>query len=210
MKTQDGRKVISMTKDEKLQAQKDQLTELQESQRDHLVTGNEIPSVEANRNPKYKVLAHEEHMVHVLATEKHDNPSTKEYVKKESIIKVHAREFDRRVNEGAFKTYDGAEVIHDPRIGAPKTYNLNPDFAKVESAGPKDSDVKTDTSGITGTNRVPAAVRPDKNKEKAQAPKEPVKEPLAPAPVAPTDVIDPNLDQAPGSDTQGQGENQGQ
>ncbi len=155
----------SMSRDERIVAQKDDLQDLKGRQIEAANSGEQLATIEANRNPKYSVREIEaKGFVHVRAVVRHLNFDQKSFNDEEHIVKVHAREFDRRVSEGAFKTYDEVEVIHDPRVNAPSSYSLKPEFAKVDNK-PIDLNVETKV----GTTKIPAAGKPGSVKAKPDA-----------------------------------------
>jgi hypothetical protein len=86
---------------------------------------------EANRKPGHKIRSSEADYVHVRTMEKHLNNDQKSFTEAIKIVKIHPREFDRRVKEGAFKTYDDVEVLHDPRGGI-KIYDFKPEILSQE------------------------------------------------------------------------------
>lgn len=69
--------------------------------------------------------------VHVFTRVKHDDPTSKRYNFEDKIIQIHAGEFDMKVKQNYFQSFDLAEVIHDPREGATEM-NLQPNKRKVE------------------------------------------------------------------------------
>lgn len=153
----------NLTRDEKLSLQQDQLLD-QKGKQIEVANGNEsaLPTVPGNRDKsgKYRVLVLEQGYVHVKTIIKHLDQSQKNFKNEEKIHKIHAREFDRRVREGAFKTYDEVEVLHDPRANAPEDYNFKTDFAEVNTGAPADPNVKLET-----TNKIQPAGKPgDKGK----------------------------------------------
>ncbi len=178
--------VKNLTKDQKMELQRDQLQELKQAQIDHINGVEEFPTVTANRNKKYKIKANEQGYVHVKTKVNHLAQDQKSFTPEENIIKIHAREFDRRVAEGAFKTYDEAEVIHDPRQNAPEKYSLKPDVAKVDNSGPVDKNVS-----------IADAIKANKGSNKTQAAK--MSKPEDKAPENSTDQTDltPNDGNAP-------------
>jgi membrane protein involved in colicin uptake len=165
----------NLTRDEKLSLQQDQLL-AQKGKQIEAANGNEdaLETITGNRDKsgKYRVLVLEQNYVHVKTIIKHLDQSQKNFVNEEKIHKIHAREFDRRVREGAFKTYDEVEVLHDPRANAPESYNLKGDFAEVTTGTPSDANVQLKTS-----NKIPPAGKPGEGskvltgKEKAAADK---------------------------------------
>lgn len=148
----------NLTRDEKLSLQQDNLLE-QKGRQIEAANGNEsaMPTVKGNRDKsgKYRVLQLEEGYVHVKTIVKHLDQTQKNFVNEETIHKIHAREFDRRVREGAFKTYDEAEVLHDPRTNAPKAYSLKGDFAEVSTQAPQDANVP-----VKSTTKIQPAGKP--------------------------------------------------
>lgn len=153
----------SISRDEKLMRQKDDLQDLKGRQIEAATgDGEPLETIKANKNGKYLIRSIEaKGYVHVHTVVKHLNADQKDFLYDKRIVKIHAREFDRRVAEGAFKTYDEVEVIHDPRVNAPKSYNLKPDVAKVENV-PNDKNVET-----KGTTKIQAAGKPGSGKTKA-------------------------------------------
>lgn len=70
--------------------------------------------------------------VHVFTRVKHDDPNVKRYNFEDKIIQIHAGEFDTKVKQNYFQSFDLAEIIHDPREGA-ETLNLQPNKRNVEA-----------------------------------------------------------------------------
>lgn len=145
----------SLTRDQKLSLQQSQLQELKGKQID-AINGNDeaMPEIEANRNDKYTIRETEQGYVHVKVTNKTLAPGEKSFLEDTHIVKIHAREFDRRVSEGAFKTFDEVEVIHDPRANAPEKYDLKPGFLSINANGP------TADQAVKSTNKNQPAGKP--------------------------------------------------
>lgn len=126
---------MDLTRDQKIARQRSELGELREHQISVATGESDEQYVEANRNSKFKIRAIEAAgFVHVWTRVKHLSQDQKSFVNEDRIVPIHAREFDKRVKDGAFSTYDEVEVIHDPRKGAPKTYVLKPSQLSVEQA----------------------------------------------------------------------------
>lgn len=131
-------KKAPLTKAQREAEQVDQLSDLKRAQIQEANGGQPLATTTANRNPKYKIRVIEAaDYVHVLLTTKHLNEQTKSITTEESVIAIHAREFDRRVKEGIFKLSDEAQVIHDPRPNAPQSYDLRPNTLEIDANGPK-------------------------------------------------------------------------
>jgi len=109
---------MDLTKEQKMMKQSSELNELKRNQILATEGHDTIEYVEANRKTGCKIRALEQNYVHLQVLEKHLNADMKTFTENVSILKIHAREFDRRVKEGAFKTYDKVEIIHDPRVNA--------------------------------------------------------------------------------------------
>ena len=113
---------VSLSKDQKLMKQVDQLHAMKEEQSNGL---DKLPTVAANRNPNYKVRADEaEKYVFVRTVIKHLSTATKSITEEVRTLPIHVNEFDRKIEERYFELYDVVEVIHDPRSNAPKKYDL--------------------------------------------------------------------------------------
>jgi hypothetical protein len=112
----------SKSRDEKQMRQADQIAELRDLQGEGI---DKLPTVEANRNPKYRVRADEaEKFVFVKTTIKHISTQSKEINLEERIIPIHKAQFQGKVDEMYFATFDIVEVIHDPRSNAPEVYDI--------------------------------------------------------------------------------------
>jgi hypothetical protein len=118
-----------------------QAAQLKERQAEQISVANgekDAEYVEGNRRAGSKIRKHEaDGYVHVEVLNKNLQPDQKSFKEDKSVVKIHAREFDRRVEEGAFSTYDQAEVIHDPRQNAPRSYSLKPENLQIDAGGPK-------------------------------------------------------------------------
>jgi hypothetical protein len=101
-----------------------------------VANGEQAPrTVEANRKKGVLILEDEaKGYVHVETLVRHLNPDQKSFTDEKGLLKIHVREFDRRVSEGMFKLFDGAEVIHDPRKDAPRSYNLKNEQTEASPA----------------------------------------------------------------------------
>lgn len=132
---EDAPKKRSLTQDEKKALQLDQVEELKRDQLSVVAGESEAQTSAGNRNSAYAIRdVEKESYVHVLAITKNDNPQTKSYDEQKQVIKIHKREFDKRVKEGAFQTFDHVEVVHDPRENAPTSYSLKPNQIDVKGA----------------------------------------------------------------------------
>lgn len=130
-----------LTRDQKMSRQTSELHNLREKQ--ILVKAGQLDEdwAQANRTCTIKdpgvnvsrVRALEaQGYVHVFTRTRNLSMDQKQFINEDKIVKIHAREFDRRVKDGAFTAYDDVEVIHDPRNGAPTTYALKPDQVNVD------------------------------------------------------------------------------
>jgi len=127
----------SKSRDEKQMIQQDQIAAMREAQMEGM---DRLPTVEANRNPKYKIRADEANgYVHLYVANKHYQSTTKEIQLEERIIMIHKAQFQQKIDEKYFAPYDIVEVIHDPRQNAPKTYELGQKEGQVKIAEPKPS-----------------------------------------------------------------------
>lgn len=77
--------------------------------------------------------AEAEKYVHVFTRNLHDDPNAKRYNLEDKIIAIHAGEFDTKVKQNYFQSFDLVEIIHDPREGAVEV-NLQPNKRKTEQA----------------------------------------------------------------------------
>jgi hypothetical protein len=128
-----------LTKDQKQARQQSQLSALKEQQIREKLGEDETEYVSGNRNSSFKIRALEaDGYVHIHTRIKHLANDQKSFVNEDRTIKIHAREFDARVKNGAFKTYDEVEVVHDPRKKAPTVYNLKPDGIPVAGGNVQD------------------------------------------------------------------------
>ncbi len=153
----------SRTREEKLAQQRDDLLELKGKQiRAAAGETDAIETQKGNKDKAYVLPENEAKYVHLKTTIKHLDEATKSIKKEDRIIKIHAREFDRRIAEGAFKTYDEVKVLHDPRANAPKEYNFGVETVDVKNA-PHDENVK-----LTSSNKIPPAGKPLTAAEKAE------------------------------------------
>jgi hypothetical protein len=153
---------VSKSKDELLMRQADQIHTMKVDQMNGL---DKLPTVEANRNPKYQIRTDEaDGYVHVRVCNKHYQSTTKSITREERILTIHKAQFQAKIDEKYFATYDEVEVIHDPRANAPKTYEL----------GQKEGVVKLDTPNQkeTGNAQLNERVKALKEKEKSLTDKE--------------------------------------
>lgn len=136
---------FDLTKDQKQARQQSELSALKQDQIAIALGEKEGEFVEGNRKPGTQIRALEaKGYVHVWTRVKHLDQGGKSFTNEDRTIKIHAREFDNRVKDGAFKTYDEVEVIHDPRKNAPKEYALKPEI--LGAAG----DVQDKVNAATG------------------------------------------------------------
>lgn len=78
----------------------------------------DLPTVEANRDPKFRIKEIEaDGYVHAFTRKKHNNPDTKSYDNEDRVVVLHKAEFDAKLKQNFFQLYDEAHVIHDPRDG---------------------------------------------------------------------------------------------
>lgn len=119
--------MTSLTREQKAIKQQDEIAELRAQQIAQANGEEDIALVDANLSKKHKIRAAEKDgYVHVATRIKHLNANQKDFTYEDRIIPIHAREFDRKVAEGAFNLFDECEVIHDPRKGRPVEYDLQP------------------------------------------------------------------------------------
>jgi len=125
----------SISKDQKLMRQVDQIEAMRDEQRAGLENLETIPG---NRNPKYQVRKDEaDRYVFIFTRIKHVSTMTKSINNEDRIIPIHKAEFDRKVDEGYFAIYDEVSVIHDPRDGAPMTYDIAHKEGQVNIVEPR-------------------------------------------------------------------------
>jgi hypothetical protein len=127
----------ALSKEQKQSIQADALLDLKRKQIDALNGGKPMDMITANRNSKFQIRELESGYVHVRTITKHLNSDQKSFTDEIIVHAIHAREFDRRVNEGAFHVFDDVEVIHDPRENAPRDYVLKPVNLLIDAAGPR-------------------------------------------------------------------------
>lgn len=128
------KRTTDLTRDEKIARQASDLNALRTQQIAEANGEEETEYVEGNRNPKFKIRELEaKAYVHVWTRIRNLSQDQKSFIDEDKIVKIHAREFDKRVKDGAFKPFDEVEVIHDPRKGAPKLYELKPDQVNVDA-----------------------------------------------------------------------------
>jgi len=128
------KRTTDLTKDQKNAQQVSDLNELRTQQIAEANGDEETEYVEGNRNPKFKIRELEARAyVHVWTRIRNLAPDQKSFIDEDKVVKIHAREFDKRVKDGAFKPYDEVEVVHDPRKGAPIHYELKPDHVNVDA-----------------------------------------------------------------------------
>jgi hypothetical protein len=152
----------SKSRDEKQMIQQDQIAELRTKQSEGI---DKLPTVTANRNPKYQIREDEaDRYVIVMTTIKHVSTQTKSVNEEKRMIHIHKAEFQRKIDEQYFAIYDEVEVIHDPRQNAPTVYELKH----------KDGVVKLDTPKTkeTGNAQLNERVQALKTKEKFLSDKE--------------------------------------
>lgn len=124
---------IDLTRDQKIARQSSELNALRADQIAEANGEKETEYVEGNRNPKFKIRVLEARgYVHVWTLIKNLSQDQKSFIEETRVVKIHAREFDRRVKDGAFTPYDEVEVVHDPRKGAPKVYEMKPTQLNVD------------------------------------------------------------------------------
>jgi hypothetical protein len=96
-----------------------------------------LETVEASRKKGRRILAIEaEEFVHIDTVTRHLNGDQKSFSEEKITLKVSARDFEQKIKEGMFKTFDEYEVIHDPRKDAPKSYNLKGEEPTTAGAVP--------------------------------------------------------------------------
>lgn len=118
---------LLVTPESRLMKQKEDLRKLQRDQQAALAGDKEkIRMIKGNKDSKHEIAEHEKHLIHVYTNIKTVDVDTKTIHEEERIVKVHARNFDQLIKDGAFAVYDEVKVIHDPRKNAPKEYNLRP------------------------------------------------------------------------------------
>lgn len=128
----------SKSRDEKQMRQADQIAEMRDQQAEGM---DKLPTVEANRNSKYRIREDEsERFVFVKTTIKHINTQTKTINPEERIIPIHKAQFQGKVDEMYFATFDDVEVIHDPRNNAPTTYDIAHKEGVIKLDIPKQKD----------------------------------------------------------------------
>jgi len=126
---------MDLTRDQKIARQSSELRALREQQIAEASGEAEPDLVPANRKPEFKIRRIEaDGFVHVFTRIKNLSQDQKNFINEDRIIPIHAREFDKRVKDGAFTTYDEVEVIHDPRKNAPKSYEMKPEQLDVNKA----------------------------------------------------------------------------
>lgn len=59
--------------------------------------------------------------MHLKLTQKLHNPALKNYTDHERVVQFSVRDFENMDKEGAFKGYDGVDILHDPREQAKKS-----------------------------------------------------------------------------------------
>jgi len=127
----------SKSRDTKLMLQQDEIDALKREQARG--TPNMVP---ANRtitlNPATTLNIREikeaeaEKYVHVFTRNLHNDDNAKKYNLEDKIIAIHAGEFDTKVKQNYFQSFDLVEIIHDPRQDAVEV-NLQPNKRKVEA-----------------------------------------------------------------------------
>lgn len=108
---------------------------------------SDITTQPGNGDEKYKVPAHEAHLLHVKLTTLVNNPNTKKYDEKSTTVQLSAPEFERMEKNETFKQYDSVELLHDPR--------------------PK-AEIKADKTGDVPSNTPAAAKKPIRSTQDAQ------------------------------------------
>lgn len=113
----------SKSRDEKLMLQQDKIAEMKVQQ-----AKGGLPMVPANRiiilqeattaNITTVRQDESEKYVHVFVRMKHDDPNAKRYNLEDRVIPIHIGEFDTKVKQNYFQSYDLVEIIHDPRNNA--------------------------------------------------------------------------------------------
>jgi hypothetical protein len=150
---------IDLTRDQKMSKQSSELSNLQDRQIREANNEVEVETIPGNRNPKFKIRVLEaDGYVHVFARRKHLDTTGKNFVHEDRTIMIHKREFDTRVKDGAFATYDEVEIVHDPRKGAPQRYNFKPDQINVDGATKKNDAVLMDTEAAKQLDERAAAL----------------------------------------------------
>lgn len=92
------------------------LEDLQQQQLNASAGGeSDITTQPGSGDKTYKVPAHESHLLHVKLISLVNNPATKKYDEKSTVVQLSAPEFERMEKNETFKQYDKIELLHDPR-----------------------------------------------------------------------------------------------
>jgi hypothetical protein len=124
------------TKERLVAEQRDDLNKLKDAQRVEAAGGEKLDRIPASEDKEYKIRATEKDYFHVKTIIKHLDATSKNFIKETRIIKIHMREFKKRVEEGAFNVYDEVDILHNPLKGKDGDikYNFKPQFADVAQA----------------------------------------------------------------------------
>jgi hypothetical protein len=118
-------------REQELRAQKDKLNAQKRAQiQEADGRPDAMEYMPANKKPDVKIRVIEKNYVHIGVMSRHLNADMKSFTDQRKIVKIHAREFERRSKEGAFSTYDETEIIHDPRPGN-HVYRFKPEANKA-------------------------------------------------------------------------------
>jgi len=131
-----------------LQRQKLDLEELKQQQLNVSAGGeSDLATQAGNGDKSYKFPTAEAHLLHVKLITKVNNPLTKKYDEKSTIVQLSAPEFERMEKNETFKQYDEVELLHDPR--------------------PK-AEIKADKTGDVPSSTPAAAKKPIRSTQDAQ------------------------------------------
>lgn len=132
------------TKDEKLSKQVDEIHDLKTRQ-----LNGEIGESKGNKNDKFMIPDNEkEGYVHVYTEIKSPAADGKSIETEKNVIVIHKDQFDLKVQQGMFLTYDYVEIVHDPREKGTK-YEKTSDFkpGKVSTSVTGDAPVAAPGNG---------------------------------------------------------------
>lgn len=131
-----------------LQRQPLDLEDLKQQQLNASAGGESDLATQAGNGDKaYKLPTAEAHLLHVKLITKVNNPLTKKYDEKSTVVQLSAPEFERMEKNETFKQYDEVELLHDPR--------------------PK-AEIKADKTGDVPSNTPAAAKKPIRSTQDAQ------------------------------------------
>jgi hypothetical protein len=120
-------KQVFVTGEQRQAKQVDELKALQDKQvRYAQGDKSAIKEIQANRDPKSKILETEKDYVHVAVVMRTLDADQKRFIDEARVIPIQPNAIDQMIKNSAFAAYDDAKIIHDPRPNAPEVLAVKP------------------------------------------------------------------------------------